>query len=286
MYSFHQGYQKVLGSDISGIPGMSNGIQNAKPMGELISLKGKTAIVTGGAMGMGLCTVNRLCEAGADVVIVDVADEYAEKALEYLSAQNYNVKYFKADLRDLKQIQAAVDFARKEFGKIDILVNNAAVWSHRTLEEITEDSWDEIVDVNLKACMFFTQAAAEVMEAQGTGGKIVNIASVAGLSADRQPLMFEYVASKSAVIALTKSLAKKMKSINVNINCVVPGGMITPGAINTVRSEAAQALKMPPCPVSDPDEVARVVYMLTTDISNFMQGAVVTVDGGDSVHVQ
>ena len=84
---------------------------------------------------------------------------------------------------------------------------------------------------------------------------------------------------------MTKSLVRALKPIGVNINCVVPGGMVTPGAVNTVRSEAAKALKVPPCPVGDPDEVARVVYMLATEISSFMHGAVVAVDGGDLLHV-
>lgn len=286
MYSFHEGYQKVLGIDITGVPGMTGGANSAKPMKELLELTGKTAIVTGGAMGMGFCTVNRLGEAGANVVIADVADEYAEKALEYFEGKGYHVKYVKTDIRDRAQIQAAVDFAVKEFGGLDILVNNAAVWSHRVLSEITEESWNEIIDINLKGTMFFVQAAAKVMESQGRGGKIVNIASVAGLANDPQPLMFEYVASKSAVVALTQSLVRAMKPIGVNINCVVPGGMITPGAINTQRSDAAKSLTMPKTPTADPDEVARVVYMLTTEISSFMHGAVVTVDGGDCVHVE
>lgn len=285
MYTFHEGYQKTLGIDIGGIPGMTKGVQGVPSMAALLDLTGKTAIVTGGAMGMGFCVVNRLCEAGANVVIADVADEYAEKALEYFASKNYAVKYCKTDVRDTAQIAACVEFTRKEFGGIDILVNDAAVWSHRTLDEMTEESLAEALDVNLKGTMFFVQAAAKVMEEQGRGGKIVNIASIAGCSNDPAPLMFEYVASKSAVIAVSKSFVRALKPIGVNINCVVPGGMVTPGAVNTVRSEAAKALNVPPCPVGDPDEVARVVFMLATEISSFMHGAVVAVDGGDLMHV-
>lgn len=285
MYTFHEGYQKTLGIDIGGIPGMTKGVQGAPSMAELLDLTGKTAIVTGGAMGMGFCVVNRLCEAGAKVVIADVADEYAQKALEYFDSKNYAVKYCKTDVRDVKQIAACVEFTKKAFGGIDILVNDAAVWSHRTLDEITEESLAEALDVNLKGTLFFVQAVAKVMEEQGRGGKIVNIASIAGCSNDPAPLMFEYVASKSGVIAVSKSLVRALKPIGVNINCVVPGGMVTPGAVNTVRSDAAKALNVPKCPVGDPDEVARVVFMLTTGISSFMHGAVVAVDGGDLMHV-
>lgn len=285
MYSFHEGYQRVLGIDLNGIPERTKGLKHAIPMQELLRLSGKTAIVSGGAMGMGLCTVNRLAEAGANVVIADVAEEYAEQALKYFAERSLPVRFIRTDVRKPDEIQAAVDFTLKEFGELNILVNNAAVWSHRLLSEITEDSLAEIMDVNLKGTLFFVQKAAAVMEKQGKGGKIVNIASVAALSNDPAPLMFEYVASKSSVVAVTKSLVRALKPIGVNINCVVPGGMITPGAINTVRTDSAKALTMAKCPVGDPDEVARVVYMLTTEISSFMHGAVVSVDGGDLMHV-
>lgn len=288
MYSFHEGYQKVLGIDITGVPNMTGGANNAKEMTELIDLTGKVAIVTGGAMGMGFCIVNRLCEAGAKAVIVDVAEEYAEKALEYFGSKNYDVKFIKADIRYPDQIQTAVDFTLNEFGRIDILVNNAAVWKHSILSEITEETWNEMMDVNAKGTLFFTKAVAPIMEKQGAGGKIINIASIAGLSNDPGPVMFEYVASKSSVIAMTKSLVRAMKPIGVNINCVIPGGMISPGAINTVATDAAMDIRntLPKTPVADPDEVARVVFMLATDISSYMHGATIAVDGGDLMGVE
>jgi NAD(P)-dependent dehydrogenase (short-subunit alcohol dehydrogenase family) len=281
MYSFHEGYQKALGVDETGIPGMSKGVNNAAAMREILNLTGKVAIVTGGAMGLGFYTVNRLCEAGASVVIADVAVEYANRALEYFAGKGYNVKFVKTDIRDVAQIRAAVAFAMSEFGKIDILVNAAGVWIHALLSEITEDTWQEIVDINLKGTLFFVQAVVNVMEKQDAGGRIVNIASVAGLSADQAPIMFEYVASKSAVIALTKSLAKDLKPKGIHINCVIPGGMLTPGAINTYGTEAARLLReSTKSPLSDPDEVARVVFMMATPISDFMYGATLSVDGG------
>jgi NAD(P)-dependent dehydrogenase (short-subunit alcohol dehydrogenase family) len=251
-------------------------------MNDILDLSGKVAIVTGGAMGMGSCIVNRLCEAGANVVIADVAEEYAEKVLEFFTAKNYNVKFIKTDIRYVDQIQAAVDFTVKEFGSIDILVNNAAVWSHRTLDEMTEDAWYEIMDVNLKGTVFFIKAVTKVMEKQGHGGKIVNIASVAGLSFDPSPVMFEYVASKSAVLAVTKSLARSLKPLGININCVIPGGMITPGAINTEATDAVKEIRKSSSsvPTADPDEVARAVFMLTTEISSFMYGSYIAADGG------
>ncbi|MDR0584857.1 MAG: SDR family oxidoreductase [Treponema sp.] len=282
MYSFHEGYQKVLGIDLDGLPNMTAGVKNLKSTKDILDLSGKTAIVTGGAMGMGFCTVNRLCEAGASVVIADVAAEYAEKNLEYLSSKGYKAKFVKTDVRYPDQIQAAVDFTVKQFGSIDILVNNAGVWNHRLLHDITEETWYEIMDINLKGTVFFVKAVAPVMETQGRGGKIVNISSIAGIPEDPAPIMLEYVASKSGVLAVTKSLVRAMKPIGVNINCVIPGGMLTPGACTTSGTEEAKNIReaLPPSPVADPDEVARVVFMLTTHISDYMHGATVLVDGG------
>ncbi|MBF7096830.1 SDR family NAD(P)-dependent oxidoreductase [Alkalibacter mobilis] len=282
MFTMHEGYQKLLGLDITGMPNRIIGAANATPMKELLDLTGKVAIVSGGAMGMGFCAANRLCEAGASVVVADVADEYADKNLEFLKSKGYKVKYCKTDVSNVEQIKAAVDFTVEEFGGVDILVNNASVWSHRTLSEISKESLKEIVDVNLNGTLFFTQAVVDVMEKQGRGGKIINVASVAGLSEDPGPVMFEYVASKSAVIALTKSLVRALQPLKINVNCVIPGGMMTPGAMLTQATEAAleirKTLKSPP--IGDPDHVARVVFMMATQISDYMHGAEIIADGG------
>lgn len=288
MYSFHEGYQRCLDSVIDGIPGRVSGLKNEIPMCELLNLKGKTAIVTGGAMGMGSCIVSRLCKAGARVVIADVAEEYACKILSFFKEKGYTVRFVKTDVRRVDEIRSAVDFTVKEFGGIDILVNNAAVWSHRTLAEITEDSWQEITDVNLKGTLFFVQAAAKCMAKQGRGGKIVNIASVAALSCDPAPLMYEYVASKAGIPALTKSLAREMKKIGVNVNCVIPGGMSTPGARNTQATEAAKELRkgLPRTPTADPDQVGRLAFMLCTHMSDFMYGSSVIADGGAHLNIE
>jgi NAD(P)-dependent dehydrogenase (short-subunit alcohol dehydrogenase family) len=289
MYTFHEGYQRILGTVIDGIPERTAGLKNLPPMNELLDLKGKKAIVTGGAMGLGSCIVYRLCEAGASVMIADVAEEYANKVIEFASAKGYDVKFAKVDVRKPGQIKDAVDFTVAEFGGIDILVCCAALWTHNTLDEITEEIWDESLDTNLKGTFFFVKEVARVMEKQGNGGKIVDISSVAGISCEPGPVMFDYVASKSAVLALTKSLARGLKPLGININCVIPGGMMTPGAINTQMTEASKEVRSkmvaPPTPTADPDEIARVVFMLTTKVSDFMHGASIIVDGGAHLNI-
>lgn len=291
-YSFDETYKKLLGLDINGaeIAGIKiQGLKNAIPMKDILDLSGKVAIVTGGSRGMGLCIVNRLCEAGASVVIADVAVEFAEAAVEYCSTKNYTVKFIKTDVCDLPQIQAAVDFTIKEFGKVDILVNNAAIWKVNKFFDVTEESWDSILDVGLKGTVFWTQAVAKQMVKQGTGGKIVNVASIAGLSMESAyGFMTQYVAAKSGVVGISQSLARELKPHGININCVLPGGMLTPGAIHAAPTpELREAMQgHPTAPVADPDEVARVVFMMATDISLYMHGATVVADGGGRLMIQ
>ena len=249
----------------------------------------RTAIVTGGARGLGFCIVNRLCEAGASVVIADIAVEFAESAVAFFSSKNYKVKFIKTDVRYLPQIQAAMDFTVKEFGKIDILVNNAAIWQMNKFLDLTEETWDDTIDTDLKGTVFFTQAVVKQMVKQGQGGKIVNVASVAGLSMEpAYGCLTQYVAAKSGVVGISQSLAKELKPLGININCVVPGGMMSPGAMHGAPTPEVRELMngQPSAPTTDPDNVARVVYMMATGISDYMHGATVVADGGARLMIQ
>jgi len=291
-YTFGPGEQRMLGIDITGAdlgPYRLQGTKNATPMEDLLDLSGKVAIVTGGARGLGLCVVNRLCEAGARVVIADIAVEFAQAALEFFSTKDYDVRFIETDVRHLPQIQAAVDYTVGEFGGVDILVNNAAIWRFDSFVDLPEEAWDDVVDTNLKGTVYFTQVVARRMVEQGEGGKIVNVASVAGLAMENGfGWMTPYVASKSGVVALSQSLARELKPLGIAINCVVPGGMLTSGGMLTPMSAEAKAAKAaaPAVPVTDPDDVARLVYVMATRISDFMHGATVVADGGARLMIQ
>ena len=292
IYKFDERFQRTLGVDIAGLDAGGikvNGLMNATPMEELLSLKGKVAIVTGGAMGLGACIVNRLCEAGAKVVIADISKEYAEKNIEFFQKKNYEVKYVNADVRDIKQIEAAVDFTVKEFGKLDILVSNAAYWMMKEFLDIKEDDYDAIVDTSLKGTYFFDQIAAKQMVKQRTGGRIINIASIAGIVMESSVgCLSPYAAAKSGVVGVSQTLARELKPLGIAINCVVPAGMLTPGAMNMDATDSAKEKRKDAvkAPVTDPDDVARVVYMMATDIASFMYGEVVVVDGGTHLMIQ
>lgn len=289
---FDEGFQRLLGIDINGMEthGMKlAGLKNAEPMSELLSLNGKVAIVTGGAMGLGACIVNRLCEAGAKVVIADIAREYAGKVIEFFTGKGFDVKFHKTDVRDIKQINSAVDYTVREYGKLDILVSNTAHWRMEEFLDVNEEDYDAVVDTGLKGTYFFDQAAAKQMAKQESGGKIVNIGSVAGISMESSVgCLSSYVAAKSGVVGISQSLARELKPLGITINCVIPGGMLTPGAMNMDAVDSAKAKRQGAikAPIADPDEVARVVYMMCTGIASFMHGEVVVVDGGTRLMIQ
>ena len=266
----------------------TDAIEEAEPMSEIISLENKVAIVTGGARGLGLSVVHRLCEAGARVVIADIASEFAEQAVEFFSKRNQDVRYIRTDVRDIQQIQKAVEFTVNAFGKIDILVNDAAYFMQHEFSDITEEDYEAVMDSTIKGTFFFSQAVVREMIKKGTGGKIVNVASVAGLSMETPyGCMATYVASKSGVVGISQSLARELKPHGININCVIPAGMLTPGVMvmdipDAIREKQENSMQFP---IADPDDVARVVFMMTTDIANLMHGSVVVADDGTRLSI-
>ena len=262
---------------------VSGGLMNLIPLTEILDLTGKVAIVTGGARSLGARIVGRLCEAGASCVIADVDDEFAENSMAFFNDKNYNVKYINCNVRELAQINAAVDFTVKEFGKVDILVYNSSIYGQLKFSDITEDYWDLSLDVGLKGAFFFNQAVANQMIKQGHGGRIINISSNAGNSMENFfGHMIPYVAAKSGLNGISKSLAREFKPHGIHINVVTPGGMASvSGMFIATTPEITELRKsVPGAPIGDPDEVARVVYMMATGMSDYMDGTVVHVDGG------
>jgi NAD(P)-dependent dehydrogenase (short-subunit alcohol dehydrogenase family) len=279
--------QKMLDLDLNGRE-VGNGLKfvglkDLKPLDTILDLTGKVAIVSGGARGLGARIVSRLCEGGASCVIADIADEFAEQDIAFFNTKNYKVKYCKTDVCDINQIYAAVDFTVKEFGKVDILVYNTTRYGFVAFSDITEEIWDTSVDTGLKGAFFFIQAVAKQMIKQGHGGRIVTISSNAGNSMENfYGYLIPYVASKSGLNGITKSLARELKPHKIRINAVVPGGMMTVSAMNFKMTPEIQAAKdaSPTAPVGDPDEIARMVYILSTEMSDYMDGSIVHVDGG------
>lgn len=250
-------------------------------LADLIDLTGKTAIVTGGAMGIGRGIAARLHEAGASVVIADVADEAAAEAAELLGERALAVHADVADAESVrKMVQAAVD----RFGGVEVLVNNAGIFPFAPLAQMSETDFTRVIDVNLRGVYLCTKAVAGRMIEQGRGGRIVNITSIDALHPSMVGLA-HYDASKHGVWGFTKNVALELAQHRIWVNAIAPGGVLTPGvtAMQAGGSDDAVAdvtQAIPMGRLADPDEIGRVALFLASDLASYMTGSQVVVDGG------
>lgn len=262
------------------------------------NMAGKVAIVTGGATGLGYNIVNRLAEAGVSVVIASRKENTGKKAEEDFRSKNQEVKWFHTDVSKVSDCYAVVDYAVKEYGKIDIVVANAATWSMYSFLDMSEDAFDAVINTDLKGEYFIAQAAARAMVEQKIKGKIVFISSIAykGSDAPKVGMMTHYNAAKGAIVSMTKGIAKELRQYGISVNCIAPGGMLTAGAFTNnseavalygkeLAEERSKYGRETPM-VMNPDEVALVAYAMCTAMSNFIVGETIDVDGGSMLSFQ
>jgi 2-deoxy-D-gluconate 3-dehydrogenase len=255
---------------------------------QLIDLSSKTALVTGGAMGIGLGIVNRLAEAGANVVIADINQEAGEAAVSDLNSRSFKTAFVKADVSVENEVVAAVDFAMKTFGGLDILVNNAGIYPMSSILSMSLADFDRVLSVNLNSVFLFTKAAGAMMIKQGRGGRIINISSIDALYPSMIGLS-AYDSSKHAVIGLTRSAALELAAANIMVNEVAPGMIATPGTGMVPGKEIPPqlqavidktVLRIPMKRIGDPDDIGRAVLFLASDLSSYITGSQIIVDGG------
>lgn len=250
---------------------------------DLFSLKGKVAIITGSARGIGQSYAIGLAQSGADVVLVDILEdnlqETAEKIREMTSV---TVKTYGVDVTDATHIQSMVDEVEEEFGKIDILVNNAGINAPKPFMEVTEGDWDKIIEVNLKSQFLMAQAVAEKM-IPNEYGKIINMASVGGFQALSNTA--PYNASKGGVLQLTQTMAADLSVYKLNINAICPG-FIDTGLLKPSKARDARLKKVlnntPLHRLGEPEDLVGACVFLASDASNYMTGTKIVVDGGMS----
>jgi 2-deoxy-D-gluconate 3-dehydrogenase len=253
---------------------------------QLIDLKGKTAIITGGAMGIGLGIARRLAEAGANVVIADLNETAGNTAAKELNDNGWQAAFIKTDVSDAQQVNSATDFAVKTYGGIDILVNNAGIYPIIPVMQMTASDFEKILSVNLKSVFLFTKSVAEVMIKQGRGGKIINITSIDALHPSSVGLAV-YDASKHGLWGFTKNTALELAPNNIQVNAIAPGGIATPGTgVGQPVNPAVEAIlkkfleKIPMKRMGEPDDIGKVALFLASDLSSYMTGSQVVVDGG------
>jgi NAD(P)-dependent dehydrogenase (short-subunit alcohol dehydrogenase family) len=247
------------------------------------NLKGRVAVVTGGAQGIGLACVEALLEAGAHVYIADRNPKTAAEGQAAMKAKGYDVDVIEIEVTDSKQVDAAAARVMKEKDRIDILVCNAGIARSETAaEDVTDEHWLNVIDVNLNGLFWCCRAFGRHMLAAGRGS-IVNIGSMSGIIVNKPQPQASYNASKAAVHHLTKSLAAEWGARGVRVNAVAPTYINTPlTAIAKTNRPMFDAWidGTPMARMGEPDEIAAVVMFLASDAASLMTGSIVLADGG------
>lgn len=251
---------------------------------ELFQLTGRVAIVTGGSRGLGEEMAEGLAEAGAAIMICARREQWLTPTLDSFRQRGFRVEGMVADVSNPTDVQAVVDQTVASFGKVDILVNNAGItWGARP-EEMPLDKWQKVIDVNLTGAFLFAQAAGREM-IKREYGRIVNVASIAGLHASvRGPHYAPYAASKAGLMGLTRELAASWGRQNIRVNAIAPGFFHSRLA-DPVLHLAEPSIKAT-CPiprVGAEGELKGVCVFLACDASNYITGQTIVVDGGRTI---
>jgi len=257
---------------------------------KLLDLSGKTAIVTG-AVGIGFGIAFRLAEAGANVVIATRSLDQANDSARKLTEKGWKVKAVQADVSIEEDVGRMVQAALADYGSIDILVNNAGIYPSTPLMQMTLSDFDNVLAVNLKGVFLCTKYVAEQMIKQEKGGRIINITSVDALHPSSVGLA-HYDASKHGVWGFTKNVALELAPHKIWVNAIAPGGILTPGvqklqqAIPTPQGVDMNKMleefsaKIPMRRMGEPDDIGKVALFLASDMSSYMTGSQIVVDGG------
>lgn len=244
-----------------------------------MDFSGRTAIVTGGAKGIGRGCCELLAERGANVVIADMNIEGAREVETALKERGLSGKAVAVNVKSVADVRAMVQTAAQTFGGVDILINNAGILHTTPIEDITEDEWDNIVDINLKSVFFATQAVLPFMKEKGYG-KILNLSSLAGRNGGIANGL-GYSATKAGIIGLTRGFAARLAKDGINVNAIAPGSTDT-GILDSLSQDKIDNLvsKIPLGRFGKTEEIAHVAVFLCSDEASFVTGAVLDVNGG------
>ncbi len=257
---------------------------------DLLSLQGKVAVVTGGAMGIGAAIASRLAEAGASVLIADVDGDAASQRATELQGLGVDAEAIAADVSSEDDVIAVCNEARSRLGGLDILVNNAGIFPVAPIQTMSLEDFTRVLAVNLHGAFLCTKHASAAMIEQGRGGRIINITSIDALHPSMVGLA-HYDASKHGMWGFTKTAALELAPEGIWVNAIAPGGVATPGVAAMQASDSdegpdpADSLErflagIPMGRMGEPDDIARVALFLASDLASYMTGAQIVVDGG------
>lgn len=249
-----------------------------------ISLEGKVAIVTGGVQGIGRAITFKLVEAGLKAIsILDLKiNEDAQNLAKEIKKSGTEVLLIEGDVSKTEDMKNVIDETAKKWNRLDIMVNNAGIGSQTDFFTLTEERWDLTVDVNLRSMFLGIKYASEYMKKHG-GGCIVNMSSISGITGGNTGP--DYGATKAGVIALTKFGAKSLSKYGIRINALAPGTIETPMVKSVYATLDAESLKkrlstIPMGRMGNPEEVAKVVLFLVSDLASYVNGETIMVTGG------
>jgi len=242
-------------------------------------LKGKVALVTGAARGIGAAIARALGAQGCAVAVLDYRNtDQATELIETIAATGVTARFYVCDVGDSDAVQKVVEAVQSDFGRLDILVNNAGINRDGVSWKMSDDQWNAVIGTNLSGCFFMSRAVVPVFRTQKSG-KIVNVSSINGMRGRFGQA--NYAASKAGIIGLTKTLAHELGRSNINVNAVAPGMIVTDMTMPLPEEVKARSLSETVLErLGTPDEVASVVVFLCSDAARYVTGEVIKVDGG------
>ncbi len=247
-----------------------------------MEFKGRIALITGGARGIGRQVAEKLASGGAKVAISDVLFELAEETVEEFKSRGYRALAIKADVSKSDEVKSMIEKVTSEFKTLDIVVNNAGITRDALLLRLKEEDWDLVLNINLKGTFLVMQAAAKVMFKQRYG-RIINISSAVGRLGNIGQA--NYVASKAGVIGLTRTAARELSARGITVNAIAPGFIETKMTENL--SESAHDAIMAQIPMKkfgSPEDIASAIAFLASDEAGYITGQVIGVDGGMAMY--
>ncbi|HBG5345210.1 TPA: SDR family oxidoreductase [Clostridioides difficile] len=242
-------------------------------------MKNKTVLITGGSRGIGKAMSKAFAKEGYNVLInFNKSENEAKELYAILNEKNFSVKLFKADVSNREDVENMVDYCVKEFGGLDVLVNNAGISQDKLFTDITDEDWDNMININLKGSFYCSQVALKYMVSEKKGN-IINISSIWGISGASCEV--HYSITKAGIIGMTKALAKEVGPSNIRVNSIAPG-VINTDMLSGYNEEDINALveETPLMRIGTPEDIANCAIFLASDKSNFITGQVISPNGG------
>lgn len=247
------------------------------------SMKDKNVIITGGSKGIGQGLTSSFAREGARVIFTGRNEEDGLKLEKELKAENLQAEFFKADVLDFEKTKELFKSAQEKLGSIDILVLNAGIYPEKRIEEMEVSDWDKVLDVNLKSIFVSTREVIPYMKAQGLG-RIVIVSSITGNRVGN-PGLAHYSASKAGVNGFMRTAALELAPLNITINAVEPGNIMTPGMKNVLGPDYIknQEATIPSGKLGSPEDIAFAIMYLASDEASYVTGQSIIVDGGQTL---